>query len=367
MTHPSLWRAAFVSVALVAPLACGSDSPLPPTQPGEPVRTLRSLAIEGPASVAPGETIRYVAMGTYSDGAREDLSGSAVWRSQSPSIAAVDETGAVTGRERGSTTLTAWSGGRTTPAAVTSSRSIIVVPAGTYRLNGRVVEADTGGGVRQAKVEVTSGGGSGLFTATNEDGRYELYGVNGPVEVLVTRAGYEPQMLRLSVSDHTTADARLALTEPRPAVNGTYELRLTLDSACGQTWPEAIRTRRYRATLEQTLNRVLVTLSGASFAPDWSGRRGVFEGRVEPPGLVFTLSTDTSQYYRSYADITEILDRGAGWIVVGGRAEAAVAANGFAGTVEGPFVWYLTDPLTTARENGACIGRHGFVLTRSSN
>ena len=40
MTHPSLWRAALVSIALVAPLACGSDSPFPPTQPGEPVRTL---------------------------------------------------------------------------------------------------------------------------------------------------------------------------------------------------------------------------------------------------------------------------------------------------------------------------------------
>ncbi len=363
MTHPSLWRAALVSIALVAPLACGSDSPFPPTQPGEPVRTLQSLSIEGPSTVAPGQQIPFIVTGLYSDGARENLNASASWNTRPSAPASVDRLGLVTGREPGTTTLGVG------VERLGALKGIIVVPAGTFRVAGRVLEADTAGPIRHARIEVVSGTRAGLFTASNDQGAYALYGVSGPIELRVIKAGYEPQVMRLTVNNHLEADAGLVLTDPRPVVTGTYELRLTLDPSCGGSWPDSVRTRRYTAAVQQGTTDVTVTLSGARFAwvpPNGGGR---LTGRVEPPGLTFDLSVERSRYYGfdDYPDVTEILEDERGWLIAGGAVVAARQPDGFAGTMDGPFAWYAGDPLGNARENNSCIGRHGFVLRRTSN
>lgn len=242
-----------------------------------------------------------------------------------------------------------------------------MVPAGTYRLSGRVLEADVVAGIPGARIEVTAGTGTGLRTASNDEGRYSLHGVSGDVEVTVTKNGYALQVLRFAVTEHLVRDARLPLLAPRPAVGGIHELRVTVDPSCGDSWPDSLRTRRYVATLEQSTNRVMVALSGARFAQDWTSPGGRFEGMVEPPGLVFHLFTEFAPYYREYPDVTEVLDGNAGWLTVGGTAVLTGQPNGFGGTLDGLFLLHAGDPFGGARELASCVGRHQFVLTRTTN
>ena len=58
---------------------------------------------------------------------------------------------------------------------VRGSSSVIVVPTGTYRLTGKVLES--GLPVQGALVKITSGQGSGLSRSTGFAGDYQFYGV----------------------------------------------------------------------------------------------------------------------------------------------------------------------------------------------
>jgi uncharacterized protein YjdB len=71
--------------------------------------TLTSLAIiPGSQSVAsPSQTTQFIAIGTTSSGATEDLTGSVTWRSSSVQVATINAGGLATGVGQGTTTITA--------------------------------------------------------------------------------------------------------------------------------------------------------------------------------------------------------------------------------------------------------------------
>jgi hypothetical protein len=360
MTRSLVVRSAWALSVLGLALACGSD-PASPTQPG-PTRTISSVTIDGPSTLAPGQAARYSAVAAYPDGSREDVTATAFWTSETTWVMSVDRTGLATAREGGTARIKAAVGPRS------ATRSIIVVPAGTYRVTGRVMEADIIAPVRDARVEVTAGTGAGLASTTDDDGRYALHGVGDDSEVTVSKFGYRSQVLRPAPVDHLTQDVQLVLAAPRPSVAGTYQLRITVDPMCPDPPPESLRTRTYVATLKQFGTHISVELSGARFARDFTGQVGVFEGRLEPRGLIFNLISEGWRYYSlyEYPDITEILDGDAGWLVVGGAVVAAPAANGFAGSVEGPFVLFARDPALNPPVLASCRGSHSFVLTPSA-
>ncbi|MFZ3262550.1 MAG: Ig-like domain-containing protein [Terriglobales bacterium] len=88
--------------------ACGGGSSSAPTgkQPGPAV--LQSIQITpGAPSIAAGISQQFIATATYSDNTNKNLTGSAAWSSSNTSIANISNVGAATGKEPGSTTITA--------------------------------------------------------------------------------------------------------------------------------------------------------------------------------------------------------------------------------------------------------------------
>ncbi len=62
-------------------------------------------------SITIGQTLNMAATATYSDGTTRDITASVTWTSNTPSIATITQSGLATGVARGSTTITATSGG----------------------------------------------------------------------------------------------------------------------------------------------------------------------------------------------------------------------------------------------------------------
>jgi uncharacterized protein YjdB len=114
----------------IIPIGCRTGSVSPP-----PPATLVSLSIS-PAnpSIAPGTTIQLTAQGTFSNGAKQNLTSSVTWDSLDHAIASVSDTagskGFATAVSTGTTTITATSGTISGLATITTSSvaSISVAP-----------------------------------------------------------------------------------------------------------------------------------------------------------------------------------------------------------------------------------------------
>jgi trimeric autotransporter adhesin len=98
--------------------------------------TLQSIAVTpAPAFIAPGATITFSAIGTFSDGSTQDVSALATWTSESSTVATVagPKSASVTGQGVGQSIVTAkWGGMSATGSlavALPSQISIAVTPA----------------------------------------------------------------------------------------------------------------------------------------------------------------------------------------------------------------------------------------------
>ena len=286
-------RFAGVGILLALSLAglLGACNDGPPTRPSPPVDpptapppapvTITGLEIVGPGTVPPGDSAQYSLIAHRSDGSTRELTNEAEWRTSNAFVLAVSPSGLATGRERGGTYINASAGGRN------SSKEVIVVPAGTFRLSG--VVRDTGAQVNGARVEVTAGTGRGL-TATTFGGTYYLWGVAGDVEVRVTRDGFQEQRKRLVVTTHHELDFDLILTHPRAEVAGTYTLSVVADAACRTALPEEARIRNYRAVVRQDGPRLTVSLEGSKFFRHPNGQaHNSFDGTIEADQVTFLI------------------------------------------------------------------------------
>lgn len=342
--------------------ACNSDrtpaSPLKPSaQPGQAT----GLTIEGPGTVAPGQTAQFRAVARLAEGGTRDVTAEAVWFSSAGLVLSIANTGAAAGRGVGETHLSA------NFANLRTTREVIVVPEGTFRLGGIVTESDTSdASLGGAVVAVTAGAVSGLSAITAPNGHYALYGVTGETRVQVTKEGYQTRVETIITTDHRTENFALRLVDPRQNVAGTYTLVIAAADSCRSKLPEELRTRTYAAHVTQNGPHVEVRLSGATFAVSPMGRGDRFRGRAEPGGLSFFLNAHVYQYYgyAAYPDIAEKL-QDSRYIVIDGSVTASGTPARFAGVLDGAYQVFGYDPAWGGTATVECRGGHEFALTRT--
>ena len=175
---------------------------------------LRTYEIVGPDTVALGGTAQFKALGRYSDGSSRDISTQVEWRSRNPTVLSISATGLATGHENGEGSLSVTLGGN----HFAFTGEVIVVPAGTYRLSGDVLD-EKFPLPSEAQVTVSAGSAAGL-TTTIRGGFFRLYGVVGDTEIRINTPGYEEHRQRTQVSSHQYVRIGLVLSKPREQVAG---------------------------------------------------------------------------------------------------------------------------------------------------
>ena len=135
--------AAIAGATLVA--ACGDDLP-PPTGPSPSVPAIVALTISGPSTLAPGQSVQYTASVRWSDGTVQTGAEAGVrWaRGDAPILLQLDASGRVTALgPSGDTTLSVSVPNPAVRRDAQTITEITVVPEGTYRIAGRVTEAES--------------------------------------------------------------------------------------------------------------------------------------------------------------------------------------------------------------------------------
>jgi Carboxypeptidase regulatory-like domain len=356
-------RYLIAATALLAAAVIACDrSPTGPSLPGvgannpPPVFTNR-LEIVGPSFVAPGQQSQFTAIGHRTDGSTEDMTQRVAWTSFRTNVLTVSG-GLATGMAVGDSIL------QVRLNSLASTREIIVVPSGTFRVAGVITEADSQSiPVAQVRVDVV-GNPSVPPATTFGDGRYRLYGVSGPVQIRAEKAGYQPVTQNVVVNDHGTVNLVLPLAAPRLHVSGGYTLTITAADECRQQLPEATWTRRYAATVHQEGPLLRAVLSGASFV--LSGQSGnSFGGRVEPSRVLFTLvGGEYYRYYGIYGDLVEQLDEST-YFAIAGFATVMGTSDVLDGQLNGDLLILDRDPRRFPAPTKQCrSSQHRFRLSR---
>ena len=337
--HGSLFA---LTVALAGAGCRGQNAPTPVSPPPQspiPVSVkVTRVDVSGPDSVPPGGTLQLSATALLSDGTTREITKEASWQTDRGDLLSISKTGLVTaGANRGEAQVLAKYTGH--PAAwrnaEVGSRTLLVLPAGTYRLTG--VVKDGGAPVEGALVAITGGTATGTSVVT-ERGAFRFYGVSGETEIRVTKDGYDTTVHRVIVTNHQTTEVEIVPSRPRAIVAGTYTLTLAAAPECRANLPEVARERTYSAVITQSGAALTVTISGGkkveigAFDPT-----NTFSGAVEPDRLVFFLNDysgpSPSQFY-SPSILEEFSPTS---LTVYGSASARANDHGYAGTLDGAF------------------------------
>lgn len=261
-----LWTA-----ILLASFLAACDNPSRPSPlPGQP--SVFRLEIAGPDSVPPGGAQQLKATAYFTTGPVRDVTAEVSWTSSDSTIVSVSSSGLATGRERGETDI------RASYSQLASTKRLMVLPPGTFKLSGRVQDANLD--VTDARVEVTAGSATGLSTLS-KDGRYALYGVSGPTQLTVSKDGYQSRVENIDVNVHRTLDIFVVPLGPPWDPSGTYTLTIGVAPECRSTLPAELWARTYKAVLtlySPNPRFVNVSLEGAAFVSlnywFWTGRIG---------------------------------------------------------------------------------------------
>jgi Carboxypeptidase regulatory-like domain len=321
--------------AVAAGLVAGCDKT--PTRSIAVLHDAR-LEIVGPASIAPERTVQLNAVVHRSDGTTRDATNEAQWLSRDEHIVTVSSAGQATARARGETQI------NVSVPALQSTKTIFVLPDGTFRLSG--VVRNNGAPIGGARVEVTGGSATGLVTMSDSvDGGYRLYGVAGETSILASKDGYESPEQRLVVTDHQTLN--LEVTPVRVEnVSGTYTMTITAAPRCSASLPAEARVRTYTAVLSQSGSTVVATLSGARFVIDGVGRGNRFGGWLDPGQLMLNFEPYDFYYYtyldRTHADVIE--EVAGGYLVIVGFAQLSLSPRRLVGRIKGEMDFFRTLP-----------------------
>jgi hypothetical protein len=308
--------------------------------PAEPTG-LGTLEITGPASVAPGQSARYSVVEHRPDGSTRPVSDIR-WTSTDTAVLQVDGQGAATAGSRGETVLHAdvpSSGRRVT-------REIVVLPWGTYRLVGTVLEAGGGGApIAGAGIEVRTEDGVAtpplLHASTAVDGRYRLYGVPGDGYLRVAIDGYSPIIEHVTLAAHGMRDFELASTTRVGSFGGNYTLIIGADAACSaapQPLAAELRRRTYAVALRQEGSRLTVDVESNCVAGFYGGCE--FLGQASPSGAAFDITDGGSSFY-TFPDLVENISRdGSTGLVVIGHVAAVRSGAGLSGNMAGSLTHY---------------------------
>lgn len=350
----------FVLSVLLA--ACGPDTPTSPRTPppppppqGTPV-TVTRVVLDGPTTVNPGPPVQYTATAQQSDGTTRDVTAEAAWRVFNPSVLSMTAPGLFTGVEKGETGLSVLFAGR---SAVIGN--VIVVPAGTYKLSGTIV--DEGQPVPDAVVEIQDEA-IGISRIPAPGGPYRIFGVAGDTKITVFRSGYEPATKRQTITGHTVVDVALKLSKPREDLSGRYALAITASPDCSARLPEGLRERNYTAVITQAGPNLTVTLEGAQFFNADGRTLNRFTGVLQPGVARFTLTStgfDYYSYFYAYPDVFEMVP-GSQLLSFEGTASLTPAGSVLDGTLNGSIGVFTGPPF---RSQGRCKSpRHRMVFSK---
>jgi hypothetical protein len=355
MTTGGLAVAATMSIALGA-ASCGSQknttAPLP-TEPSPVTAVPTRVELIAPGSIAPGESVRLSARAVKSDNSADDVTGQAQWFSSNRSVLEVSPAGIATGIAPGEAIIS------TSYQSKGASAHTFVLPAGTFRVTGKVTEGNLG--LPGATVTVVGGVGEGLSTVTNSLGTYTLFGVRDRVRLQAKLGGYFNRTEEVEISDHRTVDFELVAERQRTDVSGSY--RLTIAGAgCSAPLSEA---RSYDATISQQGSQLTAVLTGADFIVE-RGRGNRFTGTIDG-GDRITFTIGDGSFYYFYDGLFDLIERisAINAVIVDGIATATPSSTGISGTLAGYFLLTrgVAEPFTNLQAR--CYNfTHRFEMVR---
>lgn len=325
------------------------------------------FTISGNFRIPPGSTTQLRAIAHYSDGSSKDITLAVAWRSSDTTVLTIDTTGFATAHQSGDTVVTA-----ALNSSIAETQNIVVIPPRTFSLVGRVTW--TGRTLPGASVQVTAGTGVGLATVTDASGAYQLFGVAGPIQMMVSDPSYAPIQQLATITSDTTLDFQLQPAAPLTQFTGTYALQISADPACATAGPLALpaaaRIRRYTATVIGGSTGVRVTANGANFLPQTDASyndplRNLIFGYVTPAGA--SMDVNHLDYYYGIVfpppDFAEVLPDGTIFCPSG---SIALTANGtdFVGTLNGTL--FVRNPSSGAAVGQCASTHHAVTFTKLS-
>ena len=341
-------------VALVWPVAGCGDSPAGP----DGVPAISSLDITGPATLAPGETRPFRAMARLSDGSTRDVTAETAWSSSAGSVVSVAGSGLATGQGNGEAQILGNYRSRV------DSTQVIVVPAGTYRLMGSVVDP-LFPNLPVSNVTVEAIGADGVpHTAAVTRGGFRFYGLAGRVRLRSdsARSWLDPLDTSIDINDHLSVTLQWPTKDPGIDVSGQYRLTITADAACKGELPADGFVRSYQAQVSQRLTLVDVRLTGATFATSSGGMmmHNLLDGLAENGRLRLFLYewTDSDP---PYPGLYEVLSPGR-YYGASGSSNLEETASGFAGRLDGTVVVAGAEGAGSCRASG-----HVLALSRENS
>lgn len=348
-------------VAVATAVACDnamSRSPIAPTVP-----SVAAMEISGPESVAPGQTVLFSAQLRLSDGTlKQPQPGMVRWLGTS-TILEVSDDGAATGRLVGETLILAELSGTTGVTLPLAFREVVVVPEGTFRLGGRIVEEGSGGAaVRAARVEVV---GEPLQSVTDASGEYRRFGVPGHAEIRVTAAGYRDHVEAVHLTTHGTRQFSLAFSGLRLQIEGDYRLAVDVDDCSGaSSLPSELQHRVYDAQVRQTGGELEVLLTEPRFRVV-GGEGNHFRGRVDATGVRLSLQSFFNEIRPVYPDLVEQLSDGS-VLIIGGDADLRGTPSLLTGNLQGELsIWDSAFPFGSVLSGCFAPGQSSVRMTMS--
>src|SRR5262245_1987207 len=192
-------RTSLIALTLLFTLACDGDKDTPLVTPFVPAPTVTGISVTPPTqTVPPGQAVQLTATARYSDGSTKDVTAQASWNSSQLNVASVSS-GIVRGIDLGRTTI------RALFERFSSSQTIVVQPAGTFIVKGRVTEA--GVGVAGATIDAISGPPNQVNT--NTGGSYEMFGVSVGSILRFGKAGYFDEKREVTTSGDQSLDVEI--------------------------------------------------------------------------------------------------------------------------------------------------------------
>jgi hypothetical protein len=358
--------AAAAAILIVATIACQRPATAPSPAAGGNTAIV-GLAIRGPERLIPGETARFTAMATMSDGSTQDYTQKVSWLSFPQDVLTIARTtGEGTARNSGDAFV--WTDAATSCCA-SARAAVLVLPRDTYRLTGKVQES--GLPIQGATVTVVSGTGTGLSAATDYNGQYRLYGVAGALQVQVSKAGYTDLVKAFTSAQNDVLDFPEARqTQTLPSLSGSYVLTLEADSGCPTASTDP-RTPHLPADMQRARSyAVQVTQDGpalhvAGVGPAFLAPSDGFRGRLIPDGVEFELGDGYFGYgpdnaFSAYISPTQALS-------YEGRVYASRVGSTVVGRLDGAIELYEKSP-AFYRPIGQCRGgNHRFSMTAATD
>jgi hypothetical protein len=212
-----------------------------------------------------------------------------------------------------------------------------------------------------ATVEVTAGTGQGLRARTNENGRYTLLGVAGPVQLRASADGFAQQVLNVVVTGHgVTHTFALTPVEATTDVAGMWTMRIVPSPICRAGLPEVARGRPYQVELIQLGTRLQLRMSGPTLTvnnPSWHG------GTVLGSHVRLTFAGDTNYGEWIFPDI---VDHPSSTELFGfdGTVDAIVAGSEIRGTLNGDLVYFNLETDKWEQPGWYCRARDHVVTLR---